>query len=120
MKPASKHSMRYALLTAAASFKPSTLDRTAWLIDSGVSDHITCNLKYFVDWKRLHTLVPITLGNQSSIQATCIGTIMLKLPTGHALRIQDVLYAPDIGCNVLSVGKLTSGAYKMTFQGGIC
>ena len=55
-RTAHRDPVRYALHTAAASFKPtSPLDRTAWLIDSGASDHITCNLKYFVDWKRLHT-----------------------------------------------------------------
>ena len=115
-----KDPMRYALHTAAASFKPCTLDRTAWLIDSGASDHIACDLRYFIDWKRLQKPIPITLGNQSSIQATCIGTIMLKLSTGHTLKLQDALYAPDIGCNLLSVGKLTSGSCKMTFQSGIC
>ena len=118
MKPASNYSMRYALHHAAASCL-GPLDRTAWLIDSGASDYIACDLRYFIDWKHLQTPVPITLGNQSSIKATCIGTIVLKV-TSYTLRIENVLYAPAIGCNLLSVGKLTSGPCKMTFQGGIC
>ena len=63
--------------------------------------------------------VSITLRNQSSIKATCIGTIVLKV-TSHTLRLENVLYAPAIGCNLLLVGKLSSGPCKMTFQGGIC
>ena len=125
----------YTFQTAASSINPSSrLDRTAWLIDSGASDHIACELSYFIDWKRLRTPIPIILGNQLSIQAICIGTVILRLPEnhvphsshapGHALNLENVLYAPGIGCNLLSVGRLTSStsfnSYKMTFGNGAC
>ena len=118
--PASKNS--YALHTAATSINKGSLDRNSWIIDSGAFDHIACNLRDFVDWTRLPTPIPITLGNQSSIHATCIGTVVLKLPDSkHALTLENVLYAPDFGCNLLSVGKLTtSNTYSMTFGGGVC
>ena len=48
-------------------------------------------------------------------------TVMLRLPDSrHALTLENVLCAPDFGCNLLSVGKLTASAYKMTFGGGVC
>ena len=87
----------YALHTVATSIDNaarSSLDRNSWIIDSGASDHIACNLHDFVHWTRLPVPIPITLGNQSSIQAICIGTVMLRLPyTGgnHALTLENVL-----------------------------
>ena len=76
---------------------------------------------YFINWKRLRTPIPIVLGNQSTTQAICIGTSRLKLHSGHALKLDNVLYAPGLGCNLLSVGKLTSSSsYHMTFRNGTC
>ena len=60
----------YALQMAGTSLdstQSTTLNRTAWLIDSGASDHIACELRYFTDWKRLQRPIPIILGNHSSV-----------------------------------------------------
>ena len=67
----------YALQVVGTSLEStqSTLNRAAWLIDSRASDHIACELHYFTDWKSLQRPIPIILGNHSSVQATCIGSI---------------------------------------------
>lgn len=45
----------------------SSLDRTARPIGSGASDHIACDLRYFIDCKRLRTPIPIILGNSGHL-----------------------------------------------------
>ena len=63
--------------------------------------------------------IPIIFGNQSSIHATCKGTITLSLSNpAHVLQLEGVLFAPGNGCNLLSVGSLTGlNSYNLIKSG---
>ena len=71
------------------------------LIDSGTLCHITCNLKQINDVKTIRP-IPLCLPNHTHTLATKKGALTLE--KGRSLR--DVLYVPELNCNLLSVAKL--------------
>src|SRR5687767_8870228 len=101
------------------------MDKKAWYIDSGASDGISCDLSYFTTWKRLPKPILVVMGNSSIVLTLCIGTILLR-PRTHptiTLRLTKALYAPKLGCNLLSVSSFTHGSdstYSITFDNSTC
>ncbi|KAI5313791.1 hypothetical protein L3X38_042967 [Prunus dulcis] len=80
---------------------PGTGSNT-WIIDTGVSDHITYDAKFF-DELSSNTRDPyITSVNGLPYPITAEGTISLT-PT---LSLSRALLVPNIHCNLLSVGQL--------------
>ena len=98
------------------------MDHSAFLFDSGASDPISSNLNNFLNWKRLSKPIQIRIGQNSTIPAICIGTILLQLNTGHKLKLGNALYAPRLGCNLLSIGELIapSSRYAINFDDEFC
>ena len=79
------------------------------------------------DWFRyynsLASPIKIILGDNSSIPAIGQGRIIVNMNAGsHRNRVilQDVLYAPDLGGNLLSVSHLTRRGAEMRFKGESC
>ena len=81
-------------------------------------------MRDFLDWRHLSSPIPIVLGDHATIYATCIVTVFLRLPSSsaceHIVKLHDVLYVHIMGCNLLSVGKLSSSSYAINFTNGIC
>jgi len=87
-----------------------------WIIDSGASDHICSNLKWFHSYNETiptHIKLPtrhLTLATQS-------GTIKFS----DDFIIHDVLYVPDFHFNLLSMSKVTNSLNCiMSFNGFQC
>ena len=73
-----------------------------WIIDTGASDHMTYDAKFFYELSS-NTLDPyITSANGLPSPITGEGTISLT-PT---LSLSRALLVPNIHCNLLSVGRL--------------
>src|SRR5437667_6755343 len=78
----------------------------AWHIDSGASDHISNQRSAFIDIRHLDIPIRIRMGNNTIITAVEIGSVLLTTTKNGNLRhliFSDVLYAPDLGTNLLSV-----------------
>ena len=58
----------------------------------------------------------IFVGNNSKVEVKGIGTCKIDLHDGRTLILQDVLYAPDIRKNIVSVVKLLNLGYKWIFH----
>jgi hypothetical protein len=58
------------------------------------------------------------VGNSSSVDVEGVGTCRLRLSTGHTLVLHDVLYAPNISRNLVSVVSLSNTGYVSMFQFG--
>lgn len=91
-------------LSARSSLQSSTsiIYKNSWYADSGASDHITGEISHFTQYKQLSRPIPIVMGNNSIVYATHSGTMLLPLPSTD-LRLYNVLYAPDLGCDLLSI-----------------
>jgi len=61
----------------------------------------------------------ITLGGNSTIPATGQGRVLVRINAGDYERavLQDVLYVPDMGGNLLSVSHFARRGAEMRFKG---
>lgn len=75
----------------------------SWVIDSGATEHITCNENYLYNLVENGLSLPVKIPNGESIPVKNIGNA--RLPNG--LDIKCVLNVPNFKCNLLSVSRLT-------------
>ena len=80
----------------------NVIDKNTWLIDSGASDHIGCNMSMFKNLKTLNNGYRIGLPDGTMKIVNHIGDIMLT----EGLHLKNVLYVPDFKHNLLSLSRL--------------
>jgi hypothetical protein len=89
------------------------IDETAYVIDFGATEHMVCNDK------DLHDMVPvqqvIRAGGNNLVKVTHKGTLRVG-----DFNLENVLYAPSLGFNLLSVHKLGQIGYHLSFKGDRC
>ena len=97
----------YAGNASFPSSSPSEPISDHWLVDSGATSHMTPNRHWF------HTLVshrvPVRLANGLVIYSEGKGTVLF-IPRGNngpTVHISDVLFVPELGCNLFSPLHLT-------------
>lgn len=91
-----------------------------WIIDSGVSHHLSCNSRDFQTLKRLNTTHNVYLGDGTYIPALGIGLIRFQFGLNKSDVIDlEALYVPQLRSCLLSVSKL-SERYRITFNGAEC
>ena len=93
---------------------PSTGEaHTTWVADSGSTDHITGDIRFFASIERLATPVDLHLPDGSTVSVKEKGTVRMRLPTAQQatrksdgdidVTLQDVLYAPSVTEPLLSL-----------------
>ncbi|CAH9124860.1 unnamed protein product, partial [Cuscuta epithymum] len=74
-----------------------------WIIDSGASEHITCDSANLINSFTHPSDSTVRIPNGESVPVSAVGS--LNLPNGFYLR--RVLYVPRFQCNLLSASRLT-------------
>jgi hypothetical protein len=74
-----------------------------WIIDSGATDHMTCDRYRFSHLSPKCSKTTITNANGVSSPVIGVGTV----PLSPTLAIKDVLFVPSLNCNLLSINQLT-------------
>jgi len=88
----------------------------SWIIDSGASDHICCNLKWFHSYNEIAPM-SIKLPTSHITTAKHSGTIKFS----SIFIIHNVLYVPDFNFNLLSVSKASDSLNCIfSFNGSHC
>ena len=91
----------------------------SWILDSGATTHICCNKAFFRQIKSTDTKVK--WGAASTIQASGVGAVPLKLPNSTTVVIlQDCLYIPEFQTNLVSLGRLIRNGAKIGFNTKQC
>jgi len=94
----------------------------AEIYDSGCSKHLTlyCNaLKNFIE-------IPpksFRAANKQNITAVRMGEMTINVPDGadvSQLKLTEVLYSPEVGYTLVSVGRLDEKGFEVIFSGGKC
>lgn len=104
-------------------FMVSLSKSNKWIIDSGATSHISNNKQLFstLDTEKCSS-IDVANGNKESVKGK--GTIKIAMVNDcgsvHSAAIQDVLYAPDIAGNMISVLKLCRRGYEVLFKGEQC
>ncbi|WCJ29450.1 Retrovirus-related Pol polyprotein from transposon TNT 1-94 [Euphorbia peplus] len=87
-----------------------------WVVDSGATDHVTKDGDAFVEFRRIPVGSRwIYVGDNSRVEVLGIGTCELRLREGQTLVLHDVLFAPKIRRNLVSVTSLLRIGFNFLF-----
>ena len=87
-------------------------------IDSGCSQHVFSQDRHFVSKRPYHGR-PIKGIGDTSIRPSFVGSIKFPAHVGSrviSIRIDDVLYAPEVGVNLLSVGQMADDNVRIGYD----
>ncbi|TXG60589.1 hypothetical protein EZV62_015162 [Acer yangbiense] len=88
--------------------------------NSGATDHVARDRAAFVEYHRISQGTRwIYVENNSRVEVKGIGTCKLMMHSGQVLYLHDVLYAPGIRRNLVSVIVLLGLGYELNFY-GVC
>ena len=88
-----------------------------WTVDSVATEHVARDRVGFVENRRIPVgSKDIKVGNGASVEVLGIGTYKLELRGGRTLLLHDVLYAPEIWRNLLSVVTLLRLGFRFIFE----
>jgi len=102
----------------AATYFASKNSTESWLVDSECTNHMTHDQELFKELDRSKAS-RVRIGNGVFITAEGKGTVAIESCQGTKL-IYDVLYVPEIGQNLLSVGQLLEKGLKLNFEDNHC
>jgi hypothetical protein len=95
-----------------------TPDRNSWLVDSGVSKHMTGYKNILSDFWKETCSVQVQLGDKSCHDIKGVGSTSLQLKFGSIIHIDEILFVPGLKKNLLSVSALEDKGYKVAFMDG--
>ena len=88
-----------------------------WTIDSGAKDHLAKDRSAFVEFRRIPKGKKwIYVGNNSKAEVKGIGTCKLVMRSSQTLLLHDVLFAPDIRRNLVSMLVLINYDFELRFH----
>ena len=114
------------VICLVAAHNPDSVKRASsadWIIDSGATTHICNDRQMFV---RLGQINPfeIKVGDKSNVRAVGRGDVELMLPAKDnkvkRCKLSDVVYAPTMGYNMLSVRVMSRAGHKIVFEESSC
>lgn len=117
-----KDDIRDEDLLAFTSQLDGSLTKEDWVIDSAASDHYCNNRAWFTDFQSI-PVRNITVGDNRVIQAVGRGNVPVKFQANDKMQegvINQVLYVPDIGVNLISVSRLALSGLQVSFVGDQC
>lgn len=89
----------------------------AWVVDSGGTEHITCNQRLLKNVTKNTFEPPVIIPNGDFINVNGRGDLKLQ----NNINIDKVLHIPAFNCNLLSVSRLTKDLQCIiTFLLGFC
>lgn len=93
-----------------------------WFIDSGASDHLVRDRELFIDLHSLENPIEIAVAKDGeSIVAKQCGTVKVtSLVNGKSIdcTVNNVLYVPQLRCNLFSVVKVEKAGMRVVFESG--
>ena len=88
-----------------------------WVVDSGATRHICANKDAFTSYTSVGDDEKVVyLGDTRTAQVLGKGKVMLKLTSGKTLALNDVLHAPNIRENLVSITLLGKVGVKLSFE----
>lgn len=104
-------------------FHFSTSKVDGFILDSGASCHVVGSKRYFINFNPDHRET-INVANGEKLTAIGKGTIQVEFLNASndrtVVKMLDVLYAPEIGGNLVSVKKLAEKGLNVMFSRGHC
>jgi hypothetical protein len=106
--------------TSTYSCVSSSITENQVILDSGATDHMTSEERWFQRLRRLDTKVPITIADGSRIYATGIGDIQLQVKTNQGWKDflwTNVYLVPKLGStSLMSCAQLVKDGFSINMQ----
>jgi hypothetical protein len=95
--------------------------KSTWWIDSGVTVYVANSLKGFRSTRTMQRRERcVKVANRVQADVEAVGDLSLELADGFTLLLRDILYAPSLQRNLISVSCLDSDGYDCQFGNGKC
>jgi hypothetical protein len=117
------HGIFEEVLMATEPLKPGQYAFVqAELYDSGCTRHIS---PYREDFESFTEIPPMSFSaaNKQKFSALGRGEMVVNIPNGveiSQLRLTEVLYSPEVGYTLISIGRLDENGFSATFGDGKC
>jgi len=102
--------------------EPVKTSESTELYDSGCTDHISPYRDQFEHFERT-TLRQFHAANKDTFSTIGKGELIIRIPNGadHTeLRLSNVLYSPNVGYTLVSIGRLDENGFSALFGKGKC
>ena len=87
-----------------------------WIVDSGVSSHMTQSRQFLVDYEGFDKLQKVCLGGGRTVEAFGRGNIhfrmVFKMSKPKEVTMYNALYVPKLACNLFSVRAAARNSMK--------
>ena len=101
---------------------PLKVEVEAELYDSGASRHMSPFRHKFATYQSIPPRAVIT-ADKRLFHAEGVGDLQIEVPNGKSstsVLLKDTLYAPQIGLTIVSVGRIASAGYSVSFENDSC
>ena len=92
------------LMTTICNFS-SNVDPETWYLDTGCLNHMTYNLNWLVNLDNSRRCT-IKFADNSTVKSMRVGNVAFRMSDGSLAIIEEVMYVPDMRCNLMSLGQL--------------
>jgi hypothetical protein len=89
-----------------------------WLIDSGASNQMIGYKESLSDLVYKYSSHKVKLGDDYQYPIKGVGEASYKLESGKSMKMKDVLYAPSLKKNLLSISTLDEKGFRVDFIDG--
>nr|XP_019535271.2 uncharacterized protein LOC109406657 [Aedes albopictus] len=100
--------------------KEEELGNAEWILDSGATNHMAKDSSVFSVMRRLERPVEVLVANGEKVKAEYCGDVILYAMVGNKKKkceVRNVLYLPELNCNILSVNRVTRAGLEVRFVG---
>lgn len=91
----------------------SDIEYIEFIVDSGATDHMVNEDKYLKNIEILEPPISISTARQGE---KIIASRKGKVECAHGINLKNVLYAPKLRCNLLSISKIEKAGYSVQFD----
>lgn len=113
----SDSSQQIAFISSVSAFNTEKGVSMTWIIDSGATEHLCNDKKWFNRVEKLETPISIAIAkDDQALSASHIGDISVQIDTGKVICVKNVLYVPNLRANLLSVPRITKAGMDVVFH----
>ncbi|KAA5587855.1 hypothetical protein F3H15_36800, partial [Pseudomonas aeruginosa] len=107
----------------SAAFFHSEFNREDWYIDSGASAHMTSSKENLLQVRKVHDMKEIIVANNMTVPVVCAGNSQITTVVNNPqfdIKVNNILYIPNLTTNLLSVSQLIARGNKVSFKSDVC
>ena len=84
----------------------------SWYLDSGCSNHMTCHREWLINFDT-EKKSKVRFADDSTLKVEGAGDVVILRKDGSKAMIANVLFVPEMKCNLLSIGQLVQKGFTV-------